>query len=191
MNKTIKCFGLLALIGVMITGVAQAENLLKNHSFETGTKGWKGQISVEGKVVKSPQFVIHIDDDGALDSKGCLKVLFEVPKSHKWWSHSTGVIVRTNTNILPNTKVIISFYAKRLSGSPVLSIMRLGGGSNTDVVELLGKKWRQYSVEIQSVYKTSEYIFSLVGNPNKKTGFQRIKSGSFLLDNVIIETIKE
>jgi hypothetical protein len=159
---------------------------IKNGSFETGIESWASKI--EGKTVSSPGFVTHVADDGAENTRGCLKAVINIPDDASWYSHSSGVVC-SMSSIPADTTVRIHFYAKRKPGSsPILSIARTFGGA-FETVEL-SKRWKKYSVDMTVPVETGSLIFSLVEDQNRKKS-QKLVEGEFFLDELRLEVLEK
>ncbi len=177
------------MLAILISGfVSSAENIVVNGTFDTDTKGWKGQIAKEGiPPATEPSFVIYDSGDGANGSKGCLKATITVPPDTILYSHDSGLCCQFRKTI-PASSIKVTFFAKNASEyKELLSVGRLWAGGSFSVVEL-SKEWKKYEVTLELKHETLDIIFATVGNPEGKN-FQKIQNGSFLIDDVVVEEI--
>jgi hypothetical protein len=174
-------------VALLWGALACASTIATNGSFENGTEGWKGEVNTDVAIPK-PEFISHVSDKGAADTIGCMKVTFDIPEGEIWNSFKCGAVSICSEMIPAGAKVEISFYAKRLSGSNVLSLFRHGGGGEPEIFEL-DRRWKKYSVTKSFPHDTQAIVFSLVYDPNKKHD-QPLQSGSFLIDEFSVEMVK-
>jgi hypothetical protein len=106
-----------------------AGNIVKNGSFETGIEGWHSSIMVD-HALQDAGFISAVTDEGARGTASSMRVVMEVPEGSKALSHNSGVVAHLTKKRPEKGVVQISFYAKRVSGSPILSIRGQWGGTD-------------------------------------------------------------
>ncbi|HEY3417980.1 MAG TPA: hypothetical protein VGM23_13950 [Armatimonadota bacterium] len=176
------------------------KNLCANGSFETGITGWAGQIrdNTAKQTVQHPEFLSWEQQDcgpklpiGAKPEKstGALKVTIkELPAGCS--SHQTGVICNLSENVAAEANdLVVSFSAKLLEPAEAnLQVQRVWGGGGSDPVNLT-HEWKQFRVFVPFGYPTPQLIFSLIPTNTEGISPHAAIAGSFLLDNVVVQTV--
>ena len=164
-----------------------ASNLILNSDFEKGIDGWKTIIMMKDKPSFSTE-TISLSNDSADNSKGSLKVKLDFPSDYSYVRWNSGLVGVLKEKI-PAEKgkyISVSFSAKRLSGAEFLSVGRLWGGSDSEIIKI-GNEWKKYDVYFRYNFEVNEIIICPVNS------FGRVSSGEFLIDNVSVglKTIEE
>jgi hypothetical protein len=164
-----------------------SDNLILNSDFEKGIDGWKTLIMVNDKPSFSTE-TISLSNDTPDNSKGSLKVKLDFPSDYSYvrWNSGLVGVLKEKIPFDKEKYISVSFYAKRLSGAEYLSIGRLWGGSETQIIKI-GNEWKKYDVYFKYNFEVNEIIISPVNS------FGRVVSGEFLIDNVSVglKTVEE
>lgn len=186
LTKTLSCLALFCLvISTVAWAAGDGENLVPNGTFDSDIKGvWKGVLEVE-KTDDSADVpeITFVEDDGVGDSKGCMKVALRKfdGKDVAPWTAGARVILKDT--IPENTPAKVTFSAKSLDGSWKLLVIRPGGGSKGEAVEL-SQEWQQFEVTFFSeLYGTPVLMFTLIPPTGPAS---HVENGEFLLDDVSV-----
>ncbi|MHB9026640.1 MAG: hypothetical protein ACYC7E_21115 [Armatimonadota bacterium] len=185
--------------GVVVEQPAAAKNLCQNGDFETGITGWVGQVrdNAAKKTEQHPEFLSWEQTDtcaklpaGAKPEKsaGALKVIMkDIPAGSM--THQTGIVCKFNDRIAPEANdLVVTFSARLLEPAEAnLHIQRTWGGGGGNPVNLT-REWKQYWVYVPIGFETPELIFSLVAPNTEGITPLKVINGSFLLDNVVVQT---
>ena len=171
---------LLLFLGSPCGVVAAPANLVINGDFEKTTDPWYGQKYDTQKSVRAPEMMALETKDTPDNSAGALKVTVKKDPNYVYISHGAGAICPLNDSIPADKTATVTFWAKSLAGSKILSVNRIGGGGWSTVA--IGDKWEKHEIAFISPHTTGTLGFSLVSS--RVPGIQPVVEGEFLLDNV-------
>jgi hypothetical protein len=183
-----ECWAVLLAIGwLTLAASAQTtkpagDSLAKNGMFQTGSDGWKVQVTDE-KPVAFPE-LLGVEKGEPSEGGNAVRVSLTSLASKKLATHATGAVCSLQRTIAKDAKLLIRFEARTAGGSPNLLVGRLWGGGQVDKVVELTSKWEPYQVELLCKFATADVIFSLIDDPAITAPIQQVAQGEFLLRDV-------
>ncbi len=146
--------------------------------FESGISGQAQGVCVKGP---KPEWVKHIANDGAANSKSCLEISISDPAENDVPWRAGGEVI-LGYSLPPKTPATLHFFAKAISGSNKLKVCRGSGGWTGPGFDL-SKEWKEFSVPYVSDYVTPVLIFTLADPDGTDAG---IAEGTFRIDKISV-----
>jgi hypothetical protein len=168
----------------------EAKNLVVNGALAKDISGWTGRkLPAEtNKPTAAPEYIAHVADDGANETKGCIKIsvsLEGVAKNARSWT--TGVFTQMTEKLKGLGTYKITFWAKSIDGSSSIMIGRPSGGGHLAKPVAITDKWAKYEATLTLMkWDTKLLMFAPVDSKRVNV----VEAGTFLLDEVSVEEVK-